>query len=872
MLCYKHGLEVHMIATTPFQRLSFYAGLFLVTAATLMLQILETRIYSVISWYHLAFFVISIAMFGLTAGAVWVYRQGAAIHPGNLGYYLTGASLLFAVTTVLSLAIQFTIATAPQITLTGVMVWGELAIIMALPFFFSGVVVSLALTRSPYPVGRVYGVDLVGAAVGCLGVMLVLNVVDGSTAVLWVAVGIALAALAFASSGLGSVAPQGAPGTRLLRWRALVMLALLGLAVVNGATNRGLRPLVVKGGIENLDNIAYEGWNSFSRIIADTSQVDFPKMWGPSSKLPPDTQVEQRNLNIDGAAGTVMYRFDGDLQQVAFLKYDVTNLAYFLPDRHKGAVIGVGGGRDILSARLFGVTDVTGVEINPIFIKLLTESSGFADYNRLADLDGVHFVVDEARSWFARTDQAFDIVQMSLIDTWAATGAGAYTLSENGLYTVEAWKIFLSRLTSSGVFTVSRWYALNNVNETGRMISLAIASLQDLGISEPRRHIFVAANGPVATLVLSRSPLSTAALDRLHSAVDDYGYEILLSPDRSTPHLILASLVAVPDRQALMAFADSFELDLSPPTDARPFFFNQLRFANVPNLLRKGAIQDEIQRGGVVSGNVLASLTLLMIVVISAVLVAATIVLPLRGAIRNAGPAVALGGTAYFLLIGIGFMMTEIGLLQRFSVFLGHPVYSLSIVLFSLILSTGLGSLASDHLPIDGRVKLAVWAVLVAAYLALLPTWLPTVLAEMESAGLLIRAGLCVATLLPAGFLMGFGFPTGMRLVTRVDSRPTPWFWGINGAAGVLAATLAVFVSIDISIDATLRLGALCYLLLIPAALVIGLHRHETVPDLHDSAMGNVEPWDQTPRDATDGPTLPAGEWVGQGREPPRTV
>src|SRR3954447_23561421 len=132
---------------------------------------------------------------------------------------------------------------------------------MALPFFFSGVVVSLALTRSPYPVGRVYGVDLVGAAVGCLGVMLVLNVVDGSTAVLWVAVGIALAALAFASSGLGSVAPQGAPGTRLLRWRALVMLALLGLAVVNGATNRGLRPLVVKGGIENLDNIAYEGWN-----------------------------------------------------------------------------------------------------------------------------------------------------------------------------------------------------------------------------------------------------------------------------------------------------------------------------------------------------------------------------------------------------------------------------------------------------------------------------------------------------------------------------------------------------------------------------------------------------------------------------------
>jgi len=834
-----------MTQTTPFQRLSFYAGLFLVTTATLMLQILETRIHSVISWYHLAFFVISIAMFGLTAGAVWVYRQSDAIHSGNLAYHLTRASLLFAVTTVLSLALQFTIAIGLDPTLTSVVVWCELAIIMAFPFFFSGVVVSLALTRSPYPVGRVYGVDLVGAAFGCLGVLLVLSIVDGPTAVLWVAVGIAMAAIAFAASGLGSVAPDGAPGVQLLRWRGLIALALLGLAVANGTTNHGLRPLVIKGATERLSLIAYEGWNSFSRIIASHSNVEFPWMWGPSPKIPHDTQVEQRQLNIDGSAGTAMYRFDGDLQHAAFLKYDVTNLAYFLPNRQKSAVIGVGGGRDVLSACLFGVPDVTGVEINPIFIKLLTDPSAFRDYNRIADLDGIHFVVDEARSWFARTDQDFDTIQMSLIDTWAATGAGAYTLSENGLYTVEAWKIFLSRLTSSGVFTVSRWYSSDNVNETGRMISLAIATLQELGISEPRRHVFVATNasawwgfGRIATLVLSRSPLTAADLDRLHRTVNDYGYEILLSPDVPPLYPTLETLIAAPNRHALDAAAAGFELDLSPPTDARPFFFNQLRFGNVLHALSTGAGS----RQGVMSGNLLASLSLMTILMVSTVLVIVTIVLPLRSAVRHAGRAVAFGGTAYFILIGIGFMMTEIGLLQRFSVFLGHPVYALSIVLFSLILATGLGSLISDRLPLNSQVRLAGWSVLVASYLGLLPLWLPMVMVDLEGAGLAVRAGMCVATLLPAGILMGFGFPTGMRLVNRIDPRPTPWFWGINGAAGVLAASLAVFTSIGIGIDATLRLGALCYLLLIPAALVIGLHRHEAVSDPSDFAVNRTEP------------------------------
>ena len=185
----------------------------------------------------------------------------------------------------------------------------------------------------------------------------------------------------------------------------------------------------------------------------------------------------------------------------------------------------------------------------------------------------------------------------------------------------------------------------------------------------------------------------------------------------------------------------------------------------------------------------------------------------------------AIGGTAYFLLIGAGFMITEIALLQRMSVFLGHPVYALSIVLFSLILATGIGSFASERLQLDTAPRLIGWAMLTSAYLVALPAWIPPVLLELDSAGLLARAAFCVLVLAPAGLLMGFGFPTGIRLVTRIDSRPTPWFLGINGAAGVLAAGLAVFMSLAFDIDQTLRVGGLCYLLLCAPALFLATQR-----------------------------------------------
>jgi hypothetical protein len=803
---------------------NFYIGIFLISFAVLMLQIVQTRILSVVVWYHLAFFVISLAMFGLTAGAVWVYLKGERFTAKTLSYDLAYFSGLFAFTTAVSLAVQMTLAPVITRIATTLSVWTELALCLSAPFFFAGVVVSLALTRSPLPVARVYGVDLVGAASGAVGALLLLAAADGPSAVFWVAVFAAAGAVAFSTSSIGTVPERKPPFHTWLWQRQWIFLALLVAALVNPYLEHGFQPIAVKGKFEFPSTHALRRWNSFSRVDVSPVFIGAPIMWGPSPKMfERRWQIEQVDLFIDGDAGTTAYRFDGNFAGVDFLKYDVTNLAYFLPGRERGVVIGVGGGRDVLAAALFGFKEITAVELNPILVDLQTRADGLLGFTNLAAIPGVRFVADEGRSWLARSAQLFDVIQMSLVDTWAATGAGAFTLSENGLYTVDAWKIFMSRLTDKGALTVSRWYDPNNPDETGRIASLAVATLMEMGIREPRRHIFLAAQKKIATLVLSKSPLAPSDIAALENAAAFYQHEILITPSREPTSRVMARIVNAKDRRSLEAFTDGLDFDLSPPTDERPFFFNQLPLSRPLQAftVARGLLATTSEGGGVRRGNLVATVTLLVLFAIALGLVVAVLIIPLRGAIKQVGARLVTYGTLYFSLIGMGFMLIEIGLMQRMSIFLGHPVYSLSVLLSTLILSTGAGSFLSEKLPLHSNARLVSWGVATGIYAFSLPFILGPLFAAFSAAELGTRIALCVAFIAPAGILLGFGFPTGMRLVSSIDSKPTPWFWGINGAAGVLASILAVTLSLALGISATLVLGALCYLGLIPVSLAL---------------------------------------------------
>ena len=810
-----------MALSNGMRKSPFLAGVFLITLSLLIFQILQTRILSVIAWYYMAFFAISVAMLGMTVGAVWVYLRRERFQSVPLPVTLSNFSLMAAVAMPASVIVQFCLITSLAFSLATLVSWGLLLTAMAVPYVFSGVVVSLALTRSPFPRGQVYGVDLLGAASGCVAVIAILNVLDGPTAVIVAGAISGLSALAFAASA-ETTQRQILHSRPWWRRPASVVIALVALALFNSLSPIGFTPILVKDRIEIAGRTTYEKWNSYSRIRAQHPMLTTPQLWGPSPNLPADTRVPQAALTIDGAAGSSMYHYDGTLGSIDFLRYDLVTLAYRLAGIHKSAVIGVGGGRDILSAHLFGVTDITGVELNPIFIYLDTRHPFYKNYSSLTALPNLKLHVDDARSWFAATKEKFDLVQMSMIDTWAATGAGAFSLSENGLYTLEGWRAFLKSLNEHGIFTVSRWYSPGDADETARMVGLATAALLDAGVKDVRPYLYVATVNNIATLVLSKSPFTGEEVRALNDAVREGGFNVLLAPDHPPESSKLRQITESEDPTALHRVLESSYLDLAVPTDARPFFFNQLRIFDVPSLvtvvrrLRSGQI-----KAGVIEGNMIATAVLIMILFLSVIAVILTILVPLKSAARECPRRLAIGGSLYFSLIGMGFMLGEIALLQYFSVYLGHPIYSLGVCLFSLILASGLGSLTSDRLKLATRGKLMVWALIVTGYLVAMERILPGVFQSTTDRERLVRIGVSLAAIMPLGFLLGFAFPTGMRLVEAIDEKPTPWFWGVNGATGVLASVLGVMISMSWGINVTLLISAGCYLLLIPTGFAL---------------------------------------------------
>jgi hypothetical protein len=777
------------------------AGLFTVTAASLALEVLLTRLLSVLTWYSLAFLVIGMGLFGLTVGAVEVYLRPDAYRRERLATALADRTLAFAVATPVAYALLLVVPLRVEAAATTAVLFTVFSAILAVPFVFAGAAVSASLTRSGLPVGRLYAVDLLGAAVGAPLVPVVLEALDAGSAIILTGAVAAAASAAFAAAG-----PDRARARR--GW--LVAAALVTIALVNGTSRRGLVPIWVKGRAEDRAMVDYEAWNSHSRVQVSKEGLVPAQLWGAGSKCVAPL-VRQRWLTIDGDAGTALYVADPDAASLAFLACDVTNLAHAVRPDGPAAVIGVGGSRDIQAALTAGHRPVVGVELNGRILEVLRGPLGAA--TKVAAHEGVELVHDDGRSWMARTRRQFSVVQMSLIDTWAATGAGAHALGENGLYTVEAWRTFVARLAPGGIFTVSRWFQGGARDETARLVSLAVATLEERGVARPREHIVLAASGAVATLLLSRDPFAVEDLERVRDATIAYGFRLLAAPGAIDDNPVLTRILDAPDRAALERATLGPTIDLRPPVDDRPFFFNMLR---VRGWL--GSLPDDA--GGIIEGNRRATQALGLAFLVSAVLATLAILVPLARRARprgHAGPRLA-GALAYFASIGVAFMLVEIGLLQRLSLVLGHPSFSLVVVLASLVASAGLGSLASDRIPLERTAARVALSVVLGAALAAvafaLPAWAPRVAPLGLATRIAFAAGLTSAL----GFPMGMAFPAGMRVYASELGDETPWLWGINGVAGVIASSGAVMLALEHGIAALFVTAAVLYLALVPLA------------------------------------------------------
>ena len=762
-------------------------ALFLVALATVMFEVLLTRVFSLTMWYHFAFMAISIAMFGMTVGALLVFLRPERWPEATLLRAMGQCALLFAISMAVVIFLHISLylpspgADMVPIVLTFIAV--------AVPFVFSGIFVCLALTRFRSRVGQLYAVDLAGAATGCLCVIAALHWLDGIGAVIACASLAALASVPLLRGRpqmVASVVTAAFAGTTI--WSG-VYLARNEVAAFNIQSIKGADP-------EGFD---YERWNSFSRIAVLKPSVTLG--WSMSPKFKGPLDAPSRWLQIDAWAGTQLIGFDGDLAKIDFLRWDLPNFVHHLRRNARVAIVGPGGGRDVLTAKLFGQQRVLAVEINGDIMHVVNER--FGDFTGHLQRDPrVTFVNDEARSYLAREKERFDIVELTFIDTFAATAAGAYTLTENSLYTVEGWKLFLDRLDDDGLLAVSRGVS----TELGRLIALGRAALLATGAAHPERHMVLLTNRRAGStsvhrmglLLVRKTPFGTKELGQIRSLAIQLCFEIELEPEMTKTGLF-SSLAA---GRGLEDFPAARVINYDAPTDDQPFFFHMIR--PPAWLLMRGAETSSASDAAVLLMKLLLTVGALTLTCILLPLLLARIKL-------TRGDAALL---AFFGAIGTGFMLIEVSMLQRLIVFLGHPVYSLSVILFVLLLAGGLGSYLStrfsDHrLRAAGvQVLLVLAAVLAAAGLVTVP--LTTFFGDAETP---VRIAVSGALLAAMGVFMGMAFPMGMRLAMASHRELGPWLWGINGAMSVFASVLAVAIAMALGISASFWAGVASYVI-----------------------------------------------------------
>jgi spermidine synthase len=768
--------------------------------ATLLLELSLTRIFSVVFYYHLAFLAISIALFGLGAGGVFSYVVAGWKAPlfAKLGR-LSALNSFLVLLSLLTIVSQDNNLTSWNLAL--------IYFTTALPFFISGAIVSLAISETINQVNRVYFYDLMGAAGGCVLLLALLGLFGGPNTVLCAAVLFAAAA-AIWNSMAGSV-------------KGRAVCVTLALALVAFITyNQHNHVVDIRYAKEHtLKNEIWQKWNTFSRIaVAHDPSDEHPDM-----------------IFIDADASTGIANFDFD-HLTAHQRHDLLEqgpaLPYAVRPGARTLIIGPGGGWDVARALASGSHDITGVEINPIIAKTVMQQKfaymSLGLYNR----PDVRIEVEDGRSFVRRSTEKYQVLQATLVDTWASTAAGAFALSENNLYTVDAVRDYLQHLTDDGLIAFTRW-GFDPPRESLRLISLAIESLGQIGETEAWRHVIVGRSGSVQgwgaqdTVLISRKPFTQADIDRAAAMMKAASMQAVYLPGAAVSNQFYDLLHAANPEQ----YERNYTFDITPVTDNRPFFFYTVQPRDLWTFVRsasKASADYKINKAvpllfGLMAVSLVATLLILLLP-------------PLLLGTRLPRQRGVLGFLLYFLFIGAGYILIEVGLIQKFVLFLGHPTYALTVVIFSMLVSSGLGSFASRRLlgRHEGRLIKALG--LVALLAALVALVVSTSLGPLVWLPLPLKMALTVVIIAPLGFVMGMPFPTALRRLEEWHAPSVRWAWSLNAAASVLGSVGSLTSSIYMGLVQTLIIGGLLYL----AALAVLARVHLNSGTAPEPGTGRV--------------------------------
>jgi SAM-dependent methyltransferase len=775
------------------------------SAAALGYELLLLRLFAIIQWHHFAYLAISVALLGIGAAGTFVTlarRRLLAAYPGSF----TLAAAAFAVAAVACFA------AAERVPFNALEIaWnpaqflglGAIYVLLMIPFFCAATALCIAYSGFGAHIPQLYGADILGAGIGSLGLLAALFFLHPADALR------AICALGFAAAGLAA-------------WPAAKgRAAVLALAAIAG-------PWLLPAPAVELLASEYKDLSQAlrvkgARIVAQRTSplgvvtvVDSPLAplrHAPGLSLnaaggPP----AQLGLFVDGQAAGAVTRFDGNTMPLAYLRDTTSALPYRLLHRPHVLVLGAGAGIDVLQARAHGARQVDAVELDSRIVTLVQQD--LAEFSgRPYSAPGVQLHVAEARGFLAASRDSFDLIQVALLDSFGSSAAGLGSLNESHLYTVEALESYLQRLAPGGLLAFTRWVALPP-RDSLRLFATAIVALERRGVTDPGRSLAMIRSWNTTTLLVSNGVFSAADVAAVVDFCRQHSFDTVHVPGIVAGEANVFNLLQRDDffagTQALLGrgrkdFVERYKFDLTPATDDRPYFFHFFKWRTLPELL------DLRTRGGAPPldwGYPVLVMALAQAVVVSLLL----IVLPLalsatRHAFAAAPAKLRRRVPGYFFALGLGFMAVEIPLLQRFTLFLSHPLYAAAIVLSAFLVFAGLGARFSARLGPSARWPFAAVAATAGAYALLLPALLAAAMGLAQEWKVLLTL-LLVA---PLAFCLGMPFPLGLAAVAARAAPLVPWAWGINGFASVVATLLATLLAIHWGYTVVLLLATALY-------------------------------------------------------------
>jgi spermidine synthase len=784
-----------------------YLETFLISLAVILLEVNYTRVFSYKLVYYFSYLVIGLSLLGLGAGGILV-ALFPRLRRASAARLIAGCCMAGATAVLVG---YFVVARTPVnlFQLIGSARTHDLgpaaqqlvALIgicatLATPFLAAGIALATIFSTNGDRINRLYCVDLLGAGIGCALCVPLMSTVSPPGAVL----------LAGASFGLAGVRGAGA------EWRALRLpLAAVTLALVGCALAATHLPDVVPDRIKTTSTGSlFSRWSPVFRV--DVIQTPVPSL---------------RFLIHDGTLGSSMMGWDGDPRSLSH--FDVTDRSLpfaLLPHGPTVAIIGSAGGKEILASLYFQAAHVTGVELNPVTVSLLR--THFADFTgHLTENPRVTVVNAEGRSFLGASRDRYDLIWYVAPDSYAAMNAatsGAFVLSESYLYTREMIVEALRHLTDDGM-VVAQFGEIDfarKPNRTVRYLGTAREAFRTLGVEDFDHHVLVATatgfgNVLNASVVMKRKPFTEADVrafrDRV-AAVESGALRFTWQdPGEDGP---VRAVITRPYEE-LPVWYRTYPFDVRPVSDDSPFFWHFVRFHDTM-WAPPGAPAYNVEEG--------IGERLLLVLLGVATLFAAVLLLAPLLAVRRVWAEIPckMNAGVYFASLGLGFMFLEVSLIQRLTLFLGYPTYSLTVTLFALLVSTGLGSLLSERLAERRNATLWTLGAVLIGLVLLYQRGLPLLAATGIGWPFAVRVAVAVAVLLPLGLCLGVFMPLGLRTVaavTRYGEEFVAWSWAVNGFFSVVSSVLATILSMTLGFDGVMLCGAVVYVAGILALLRI---------------------------------------------------